>query len=393
MNLKELLEKRTSLVSQIDAVETREALDKLNLDLSKLDMQILEARKSNPIEQSIEEREAVEKGVPTMVEAGAMRNADPTESVEYRVAFANFITRGTQIPMELRADATTKTGDVASVIPTTIANRIVEKMEIIGRFLPMVTRTSFATGYAIPTSSVKPVATWVAEGGTSDKQKNATGTINFSHFKLRCEIAMTMEVSVATLPVFETTFVRQVSEAMVKAQEEAIFNGNGTSQPKGILKETVEAGQNIDITVAKQVTYADLVNAEGALPEAYENGTVWVMAKKTYYNQVVGLVDTQGQPVARTNVGIDGKPEYNILGRKVMFTEHLVPYTGTKPSEDTIIMAMFNFADYAFNTTYDMGIQRKQDWDTEDILTKAVLACDGKVVDKNSLVTVTKKSA
>lgn len=393
MDLEKLLEKRASLINQIDAVETRDALDKLNLDLLKLDMQILEARKSNPTEQSIEAREAVEKGVPEMVKVGAKRNADPTESVEYRVAFANFVTRGTQIPMELRANATTKTGDVASVIPTTIANRIVEKMEIIGRFLPMVTRTSFATGYAIPTSSVKPVATWVAEGGTSVKQKNATGTVNFSYFKLRCEIAMTMEVSVTTLPVFEATFVRQVSEAMVKAQEEAIFNGDGTSQPKGILKEAVEVGQNIDIAAAKQVTYADLVNAEGALPEAYENGTVWVMAKKTYYNQVVGLVDTQGQPVARTNVGIDGKPEYNILGRKVIFTEHLAPYTGAKPVADTIVMAMFNFADYAFNTTYDMDIQRKQDWDTEDILTKAVLACDGKVVDKNSLVTVTKKSA
>jgi hypothetical protein len=39
-----------------------------------------------------------------------------------------------------------------------------------------------------------------------------------------------------------------------------------------------------------------------------------------------------------------------------------------------------------------MGIQRKQDWDTEDMLTKAVMSDDGKVGDKGSLVTIAKKA-
>jgi hypothetical protein len=34
-----------------------------------------------------------------------------------------------------------------------------------------------------------------------------------------------------------------------------------------------------------------------------------------------------------------------------------------------------------------MGITKKQDWDTEDLLTKAVMSVDGKVVDTGSLVT------
>ena len=46
----------------------------------------------------------------------------------------------------------------------------------------------------------------------------------------------------------------------------------------------------------------------------------------------------------------------------------------------------------AVNTTYDMGITRKQDWDTEDMLTKAVMAVDGKVLDKGSLVTIAKSA-
>jgi hypothetical protein len=48
---------------------------------------------------------------------------------------------------------------------------------------------------------------------------------------------------------------------------------------------------------------------------------------------------------------------------------------------------VYDFADYTLNTIYDMGISKKQDWDTEDFLTKAVMSVDGKVVDNGSLVT------
>jgi len=37
-----------------------------------------------------------------------------------------------------------------------------------------------------------------------------------------------------------------------------------------------------------------------------------------------------------------------------------------------------------------MGIVRKDDWDTEDKLIKAVMSDDGKTIDKGSLVTIAK---
>ena len=35
--------------------------------------------------------------------------------------------------------------------------------------LPEVTKTSYAAGITVPTSTTKPVATWVNEGASSDK--------------------------------------------------------------------------------------------------------------------------------------------------------------------------------------------------------------------------------
>jgi len=90
-------------------------------------------------------------------------------------------------------------------------------------------------------------------------------------------------------------------------------------------------------------------------------------------------VDQAGQPIARVNYGIAGQPERSILGRDVVVS----PYV----ADDT--MFMFDFADYVLNTIYDMGISKKQDWETEDLLTKAVMSVDGKVVDNGSIVKMT----
>lgn len=294
--------------------------------------------------------------------------------MQYRSAFMDYVLRGTPIPAELRADANTLTSDVASAIPTHLVNAIIEKFDNVGMILPLISKTSYAAGVEIPTSTVKPVASWVSEGAGSDRQKKTTGKITFAYFKLRCEISMSMEVGTMALASFEAKFVENVAKAMIYAIENAVINGTGSGQPTGILKATVPTGQEI----SKALSFAVLAEAEGALPQEYETGAKWCMNKKTFA-KVQGLVDEQGQPVARVNYGVGKALERAILGRDVVVS----PYV----ADDT--MFMFDFSDYVLNTIYDMGISKKQDWETEDLLTKAVMSVDGKVVDNDSLVKLT----
>lgn len=317
---------------------------------------------------------------------------DLYDSVEYRKAFMANVLKGTAIPAKFQnADANTKAGDVGSVIPTTIMQKIIEKMESVGMILPLVTKTSYQGGLSIPTSTVKPVATWVAEGATSDKQKKTTGSITFTYFKLRCAISMSLETSVVTLGIFETAFINNVSEAMVKAQEHAILTGDGTTQPKGILTETPADGQLITLVAADKLSYATLINAEAALPLAYEANAVWCMTKKTFM-QFIGMIDSNKQPIARVNQGINGRPERTLLGRNVVLTDYMSSYSDTVTS-DTLFAFLFNFEDYILNTNYAVTVKRYEDNDTEDQVTKAIMLVDGKVVDKNSLVVLKKTVA
>lgn len=312
------------------------------------------------------------------------RAAQPEEDMEYRNAFKEFVLRGTPIPTELRGDANTLTSDVASVIPTVLVNRIVEKMENVGMILPLITRTHYAAGIEIPVSTLKPVATWVAEGASSDRQKKTTTKISFTYHKLRCEISMSMEVGTMALSAFEDKFVENVSKAMVKAIEEAVINGTGVGQPKGILAETAPTGQALTVT-GGAISYATLIEMESAIPEEYEATAKWCMSKKTFMS-FMGIVDDNGQPVARVNFGISGKIERTILGRDVVIASTYMPNFAAATA-NTFAFA-FDFSDYVLNTIYDMGISKKQDWDTEDLLTKAVMSVDGKVVSVDSLVTV-----
>ncbi len=320
---------------------------------------------------------------------------DRYDTDEYKKAFMNYVLTGKKIPAELtNADANTKTSDVGAAIPTTTLQKIYEKIEATGMILPRVTHTSYKGGVTVPTSSAKPTASWVAEGVGSDKQKKALGSITFAYHKLRCAISMSLEVSIVTYPMFESQFVANVAEAMVKAEEQAIISGSGSGQPKGITKETAPTGQNIDIAAATTaLAYADLTKAEAALPQAYDADAVWCMSKKTFFEQIVGMVDDKKQPVARVNYGLSGKPVYSLFGREVVLVGDYLPSFTASVTADTIFAFIFNFKDYLWNENLGMTFRKYTDNATDDEVTVALALVDGKVVDKNSLVTLTKKKA
>lgn len=386
----------------------------LSAEIAEAEAQL---RKLNEAEKETEKDAKKSDEGRKMVLAGGMESrnaetADGTSSLEYRKAFQKYIATG---KMEARADVTGKTTDtgVSTVIPDNLVTSILEKFEQLGVIYNMVTKTSYPVGQQIPVDGVKPTATWVGrntstpssstsgEGASSDSQNKTLGTmITFTHFKLRCEVRFTEEVMRMTLPAFEALFIKQVGEAMLRAKEFAIVEGDGYGMPTGILNNTPDAGKAItideDSTNGTALTYADLVACEAALPTEYEAGAKWCMTKKTFM-AFVGMTDTAGQPIARVNYGIGGKPERTLLGRDVVL---YVPQAGSKLKDftsgsitaDTLVAFMFDFSDYVLNTNYDLGIQHAIDWDNEDHKTKAVLACDGKVIDKGSLVTLTIKN-
>lgn len=319
---------------------------------------------------------------------------DGTASLEYRRAFQQYLVSG-KMSEEFRDS--TKTTDAGAAIPENLVNRILEKFEQLGVIYNLVTKTSYPVGQTIPVDGIKPTATWVAEGaGSTPQKKTLSASIVFTNFKLRCEVRYTEEIATMSLSAFENLFVKQVGEAMLRAQESAIVDGDGSSKPKGILTETAPEGQAIEVAATGKLNYEVLCDSEAAIPVNYEATAKWCMTKKTFM-KFIGMTDENKQPIARINHGIDGKPERTLLGRDVVIYQpqaesKLGTYADTVDA-DTIFAFIVDFSDYTLNTNYNLGIQHAIDWDNEDHKTKAVLACDGKLITTDSLVTLTKKSA
>lgn len=327
------------------------------------------------------------------------------KNIEQRKAFMDAIYSGNLSKLEKRTDAYTTTGDVQYVIPENLVNDIITEIEERGYILNKVTKTNFAVGQTIPVGLIQIKATWVGdtetgvgknntgEGLGSDVQKGGVkATVTFLNYKLRCEIGLTHEASIQSLPVFEKKFIEQVANAMVEAIETAIISGSGVNQPKGVLLETPRDGKALEIPANTKFTYKDLVKFVGAVPKKYRKGALIYCTQNTFY-EWMSIVDDNGQPVAKVNYGTDGEIRQYLFNTEVIFADEYMNDYVASPTADTKFAFIYNFSEYTLNTNYDLGIATRQNWDNENHELKAVLACDGKAVTKYSLVTWTVKKA
>lgn len=315
------------------------------------------------------------------------------ESREYEEAFMNFVCRSNPIPAEFRSDEVTETSENGAVIPTKILNEIIKKMETYGNVYALVRKLNIQGGVAVPTLTLKPSATWIGEKTPSESKKLQTGSVTFSYFGIECKIAQTLLVNVVTLDEFQKQFVPIATEAIVKGIEIAIFNGNGTTQPLGILNDTKVAEANVieltDDEFGSWAAWHSKVKAK--IKKAYRNGT-WFMNQATFDGQIDGMVDDNGQPIGRTNYGINGEETYRFMGKAVETVEDgCLPAFEDAEGGDEVIVYM-NPRDYVINSNMKMTVVKWVDNDTNEVKNKCIMIVDGKLVDAAGVLIIKKKA-
>jgi HK97 family phage major capsid protein len=316
-------------------------------------------------------------------------------SKDYRTAFMNNFLRDVPMPAKFtNATGTTVQSGAGTIVHTTLYEQIIVKLENYGEIYSRIFKTNYPTAMVIPTTDILPVAEWVDEDAGGTAQKYTTDKVSFTGYKLTCKTAFSLFMSVTALEIFENQFVEFVSRAMIKAVEAAAITGSGTGCPKGVLKETAPTGQALEVAASgtnSKLTYKLLCDAEAALPAAYDSA-VWLMTKKSFF-AFMGITDQNGQPIARVNAGLSGKPDYSLLGRPVIPTDGIMDSYADSVTKDTLFAAMFDLRFYVFNEVLGMFIKKYTDEETDNLKIKAVMLADGKAIDKNSLVTITKKAA
>lgn len=316
--------------------------------------------------------------------------ADKFDTPEYRNAFMEFACRGTAMPAEYRAS--TATGDVGAVIPTTTVNEIIRRLASYGNLYAKVTKLNVQGGVNIPILSLKPTATWVGETTPSEAQKvGANDKISFSYFGLECKISQTLLVSVVTYDAFQQLFVPLAVEAIAQALDIAIISGEGTASPLGIVKDTRVPAENvITVTPAEIATWAGWKKKVFAkMKKSYRKGS-FIMAQGTFDGYIDGMEDKNGQPIGRVNYGIDGGETYRFGGKFVETVEDdvIVPYETA--NEGDVIAVFVDLSNYVVNSNMQLTTVKWTDHDTNEVKTKVMLIADGKLADPNGVLIIKK---
>src|SRR5690606_23578402 len=399
MNLRKRLQEIEARKAEIRGLlenDEKADLDALEKELKGLADEEKELRRRLDVAASIEDGTAPEARVidSTSVQKATVepRAVDRHDTMEYRRAFMEYVTRGVKNDiLEFRADETTLPSDIGAVIPTTILNRIVERMEETGRIWSRVTKTSIQGGVEIPVSSAKPVATWVAAGQMADKQKKVVNAkISFSYHKLQVRVAVELVASVVALPIFEATVADNIAEAMVKALEEAIISGSGSGEPLGIVNHTnIPVGQVVEVTDEEFGQYQTWPQLFAKMPRSYRSGMALIMNDADWNKYIVGMVDSTGQPIARVNYGLDGSIEERFLGREVIAVEDLLPSID-EAEEGEVVAILCRLTDYMVNSNMAITYRRYFDENTDEWISKATMIADGKLADPYGVVLIKK---
>lgn len=399
--LKEAKEERAGLYDSIATANNALELDKIELDIRKVDMKI------KNLEEQIAERDAGEGEDPAARDntegenpekrnfnplgtygrevstRGAEENDDMYSSLEYRQAFRNYIVSGTPIPErfknEERSAELTVVGDVAAVIPTTIMNKVIEDLTVEGKIINKITQTQYQGGVSIPISEIMPEATWLTDESTPSEEKKGKmeAKLTFGYHMLEAKVAIGLLTATVSLPIFEQTMVKQLKKAMIRAIEKAIVSGSGSGQPLGLTKiEDLPAKNIVKFSDSEVGTVKGWAKPEAAVDEAYDNDSlVYLMNKQTWEMHLNSMVDTTGQKIGLGRIYEKGRKILN--GREVLTTDQFKGYDNA--AQDEIFGALVNLEQYLLNSNLSMYYKKYFDEDKNKWIHKCLMIVDGKM--------------
>lgn len=352
------------------------------------------------------------KVVDTFAPEPAKKNVrvDAYDTDEYRNAFMNYVRSGIIAP-ELRADgagegtvtdisingAYTASTDVQIYVPTTIANRIIQKLEERGEIWNKVQKTYVKGGVQYNVFDFKPETFWITQHKVSPYQMDEEELyISFMFHQLECRIAQTMLSAAVTFEAFQERFSEAVANAMIDALEAAIVSGSGSGQPLGIVNDDrIDNRTYLDGTqIADWVSWHTEVKA--VIPRPYRRRGGFIMGQGTWDKYIETLRDDQNHPVSQTGYNpVTGEEEHRLMGLPVdIVPDSVLPDFDT--ADDGDVIAIFgNLNDYVVNIQPGMplSVVRWVDHDNNLVKTKALMACDGKVVDPYGFVLIIKGAA
>lgn len=373
MNLKALIEKRNAIVEEMNEMfktaetevralteDEQAKFEAKTAELKALDKTIESAkdvRSLGAMDVPAEERKAVEKD-------------EKVEDVEAR-AFETLI-------RENRTGEMAKS-DNGAVIPTTIANRILDTVKQIAPLYNLATKFNVKGKLDFPVAK-KSITTAYATEFTALTSSN----VGFDKRTLDGFLVGALSkvsVSLINNSQFDIVsyVVNKVAESIALFLEKEIISGEGTTKMTGVLVDTLVKAVD---TVGDTPTADEFIAIQVAVPQQYQAGAMWLVSNKTLL-AMRQMKDDNGRYFLQNDLtnGFD----YTFLGKPVMVSDQMV---------DTNVV-YGDFSGYFVNIHEGSSIKvlNEKYADEHAVGVVAWLEVDGKVMEEGKLVKSAKKTS
>lgn len=325
MNIKALIEKRNALVTKMQEIvdaagkETRAFTDDENkqyadykAEVEKLDETIKAYKETRDLDEKIP---AEEDG-----EQKEQRNKEEAEELEAR-AFEDYI-RGT-LTEERAANSNFTFADNGAVIPTSIANKIIDKVVEISPIYALATKYNVGGTLTIPYYDASTGDITMAYAEEFTELTSTSGSFKSISLKGFLAGVLTL-VSKSLLNNSNFNLLNFVINKM--AQNIAIWIENecinGTSSKIEGLSTITPA---VTSAKATSVTADELIDLQESIPDMYQANAIWIMNKKTR-TEIRKLKDSDGQYLL--NKDVSARWGYTLLGKDVYISDNMPEMKG-----------------------------------------------------------------
>lgn len=395
--IKELTEQRAALVAksqtsediaEVRAIATQ--LEGINKDIEEMRAEL--AKLEDAEQRAKDNAQTVNANIVNghVVASVQQRAEEPTESMEYRKAFMNYVQKGTPIPAELRGNAIS-TEESGAAIPVTVMREVINTVrKRYGSIYARVRKTAIQGGVRVPVGALQATFKWIGEKTVSPRQSlDKLGAVTFEYHTAEIRIAQTFLSSIVTLEAFEQKVIEVIAVAYMQAMDNGIVNGSGDGSMLGIVNDarvtnavTFTAAQLGDWTAWRKNFFAKL-------PLGYRNGS-FIFPVSTVDSYLETMADNNNNPIFRQATGLevnDGDavaPNGRFFGREVLLVEPDVIGDFDAASSNDVIGIYADLNEYAINENFGFTMRRYFDDETNEWVDKALVVVDGKVLNPNA---------
>lgn len=340
------------------------------------------------------------------------REENPLESMEYRQAFKDFVQRGVKIPAELRskiadfraslpeeqrAGVAITTDDTKAAIPITVMREIINTVrKRYGNLYSKVRKMNVAGGVKIAVGALQADFKWIGEDTVSPRQKlNKLGSVTFGYHTAEIRIAQSFLSSILTVTDFEVKVTEVIALAYLKAMDIAIVKGTGDGMPLGIVNDT-RVTNVVTMTAAQFSNWAYWEkNFFAKRPLGYRNGN-FIMSVGTVDGYLRTMADANNRPLYYEATGLvvnDGdavNPNGRFKGREIDLVEPDVVADFDTAQSGDVVGIFWQPEEYGVNENFGFFMDRFEDKETNEYVTRALAVTDGKVLNPEGFVLIKK---